>query len=347
MPYGRDRPPFGRPKGVWFQSLIWVACPTGAAAVPIAVPIAVVSIPHMGCMPYGLRTSPEPSGESKVSIPHMGCMPYGRLPSGLAVVDNRVSIPHMGCMPYGPSYNAAERQHLVEFQSLIWVACPTGQAAFEQLFEEWRVSIPHMGCMPYGLSSTRMLSSRANSFNPSYGLHALRATDCQVGLGRCRQVSIPHMGCMPYGPAVIGNPQTDQVVSIPHMGCMPYGRLSWERTIMYKYRFQSLIWVACPTGGDAVGARWRSLQARFNPSYGLHALRASTSAIFASLFRVSIPHMGCMPYGHNGWWLCRLSNEVSIPHMGCMPYGPNGVSILTLLHSSFNPSYGLHALRAG
>ncbi len=58
--------------------------------------------------------------------------------------------------------------------------------------------------------------------------------------------------------------------------------------------------------------------------------------------------MGCMPYG-------RLQPEpepeqeyvpVSIPHMGCMPYGRRKAYNLPLDRECFNPSYGLHALRA-
>ncbi len=42
---------------------------------------------------------------------------------------------------------------------------------------------------------------RQPGFNPSYGLHALRAV------------------------SEIRNRITDMIVSIPHMGCMPYGLL--------------------------------------------------------------------------------------------------------------------------
>ncbi len=37
------------------------------------------------------------------------------------------------------------------------------------------VSIPHMGCMPYGRIIQNMFRMVLPGFNPSYGLHALRA----------------------------------------------------------------------------------------------------------------------------------------------------------------------------
>ncbi len=43
---------------VGFQSLIWVACPTGPTGPQggrFAAARRAVSIPHMGCMPYGLE----------------------------------------------------------------------------------------------------------------------------------------------------------------------------------------------------------------------------------------------------------------------------------------------------
>ena len=61
------------------------------------------------------------------------------------------------------------------------------------------VSIPHMGCMPYGHVIRSLILEKETSFNPSYGLHALRA-QFALSQRRCRlAVSIPHMGCMPYG----------------------------------------------------------------------------------------------------------------------------------------------------
>ncbi len=65
------------------------------------------------------------------------------------------------------------------------------------------------------------------------------------------------------------------------------------------------------------------------------------------LFReVSIPHMGCMPYGLDPVGVTIDHLLVSIPHMGCMPYGPLRLRLHTENPKSFNPSYGLHALRA-
>ena len=84
----------------------------------------------------------------------------------------------------------------------------------------------------------------------------------------------------------------------------------------------------------------------FNPSYGLHALRARMDAVWDCWSLVSIPHMGCMPYGHRTTRLKQRRYMVSIPHMGCMPYGQKKVGYDYCTHRSFNPSYGLHALRA-
>ena len=152
-------------------------------------------------MPYGLgfrlgfRLSTLP-----VSIPHMGCMPYGR---SHGVFEGRfrrkVSIPHMGCMPYGRATDSCPVCLGPEFQSLIWVACPTGKNKIfvKKYFEI--VSIPHMGCMPYGRSMVIGFGLVQFSFNPSYGLHALRAARNHLATNR-PGVSIPHMGCMPYGP---------------------------------------------------------------------------------------------------------------------------------------------------
>ena len=124
-------------------------------------------------MPYGLRPVRRPRSGSGVSIPHMGCMPYGRILLLLAILllasfnpsyglhalracqhaarrgPDHVSIPHMGCMPYG-HMNHFTINLMVGFQSLIWVACPTGCLPLECSPPAQIVSIPHMGCMPYG-----------------------------------------------------------------------------------------------------------------------------------------------------------------------------------------------------
>ncbi len=56
--------------------------------------------------------------------------------------------------------------------------------------------------------------------------------------------------------------------------------------------------------------------------------------------------MGCMPYGRfDAESLCP-KQIVSIPHMGCMPYGPWLQVTFDRGGTGFNPSYGLHALRA-
>ncbi len=80
----------------------------------------------------------------------------------------------MGCMPYGPR-----------------VGDP-GAVLGE-------VSIPHMGCMPYGLQARSVVALGTKGFNPSYGLHALRAPETDWEIQSPNWVSIPHMGCMPYG----------------------------------------------------------------------------------------------------------------------------------------------------
>ena len=135
------------------------------------------------------------------------------------------------------------------------------------------VSIPHMGCMPYGLRIQTYDYPTFTRFNPSYGLHALRASFC-----------VPSSA-----PLDSFNPS--------------YG--------LHALR-------AYPDARVAVA------NARFNPSYGLHALRAEPGlpGCEPGLLQVSIPHMGCMPYGR--LWAWPTSRPV-----GC-----------------FNPSYGLHALRA-
>ena len=61
------------------------------------------------------------------------------------------------------------------FQSLIWVACPTGGELLRAPDGQILVSIPHMGCMPYGLDEKSIDGPGTLRFNPSYGLHALRA----------------------------------------------------------------------------------------------------------------------------------------------------------------------------
>ncbi len=227
----------------------------------------------MGCMPYGPRPDPAGNGQVGVSIPHMGCMPYGPLAGAPLPTGRRVSIPHMGCMPYGLFKLKLVRTVQVLFQSLIWVACPTGAATPKN---EW------LGC---------------KCFNPSYGLHALRA---------------------------------------------------WQRSGRWLclVLFQSLIWVACPTGSRNNMMSIRNSRS-FNPSYGLHALRAprasrptSKHGRFQSLIWVACPT------GHHRLLAYHSKVFVSIPHMGCMPYGLLLSGSLGSDQRRFNPSYGLHALRA-
>ncbi len=259
---------------VLFQSLIWVACPTGLRDHPMRRR-SRVSIPHMGCMPYG-QASPDNSGHtSLVSIPHMGCMPYGLC-----------SISHL-------HFGVVESL----FQSLIWVACPTGVRRLCWQYWDVAVSIPHMGCMPYG--------------------RAPRASRAAAA-----RVSIPHMGCMPYGPGRAPGLPIRCLVSIPHMGCMPYGpgwlARRWGQSLCFNpsYGLHAL------RAQSGLCTALDSLDS-FNPSYGLHALRA-TQPVRDSVHitPVSIPHMGCMPYGPSLRSIAKSLSAVSIPHMGCMPYGP-------------------------
>ncbi len=104
--------------------------------------------------------------------------------------------------------------------------------------------------MPYGPIRVMLTVIGVSCFNPSYGLHALRALFHHCTITK-PDVSIPHMGCMPYGLRTQPSMALEVNVSIPHMGCMPYGRRGAGR-LEVESLFQSLIWVACPTGG----ARW-------------------------------------------------------------------------------------------
>ena len=156
-----------------FQSLIWVACPTG----------------RLFCRHFHRIRGFNPS-YGLHALRAATRLRQGYVPE--------VSIPHMGCMPYGLGAGALAWR-IGEFQSLIWVACPTGAVARVELPSKDMVSIPHMGCMPYGLEDARQFADSGT------------------------QVSIPHMGCMPYG----------------HLASIWRWRTG---------RFQSLIWVACPTG---------------------------------------------------------------------------------------------------
>ncbi len=181
----------------WFQSLIWVACPTGLYE------------DNGGRLWTGFNPS---YGLHALRAP----LPWVMTVTGIG---------------FNPSYGlhalravASHRGCLVEklFQSLIWVACPTGGKFCVNPLQFHQVSIPHMGCMPYGLwpstaylrgkrfqsliwvacptgPLTRLVHQPLTSFNPSYGLHALRATKNTKHFFATDHVSIPHMGCMPYG----------------------------------------------------------------------------------------------------------------------------------------------------
>ncbi len=247
-------------------------------------------------------------------------MPYGPQTPIDGLLRLAVSIPHMGCMPYGPAILLCRMSATWEFQSLIWVACPTGVVGFRHDPYVRSCFNPSYGlhalratmrrrhglvksCFnpSYGLHALRAhspISKRRwfQSFNPSYGLHALRATAClDQRSASLKFQSLIWVAC-PTGALMSGRSADEVVVSIPHMGCMPYGPIMSPWCILDHHVFQSLIWVACPTGRmHQVDPSWSR---SFNPSYGLHALRA-----------------------------VKISN-------------------LKFSSDCFNPSYGLHALRA-
>ena len=206
------------------------------------------------------------------------------------------------------------------------------------------VSIPHMGCMPYGQSVQLCPVVSSLCFNPSYGLHALRALHQRGDDYRVAWVSIPHMGCMPYGPVI------SDILAADATGFNPSYGLHALRAPGFCRRS------ACDPG--------------FNPSYGLHALRARSCGRHAQGFcRVSIPHMGCMPYGRRDvaaiyknfmfqsliWvacptgeaWLAEVGVNLSFQSLIWVAC-PTGSEIKDSGWYSygFNPSYGLHALRA-
>ena len=207
------------------------------------------------------------------------------------------------------------------FQSLIWVACPTG------LFRPTAKRSTTCFNPSYGLHALRARARLCKfhacvSFNPSYGLHALRASfrfEYPADMSRFN----PSYGLHALRASSKVVWEVVLEVSIPHMGCMPYGQIVpfFSSGI---FTFQSLIWVACPTGSTGSSGLVGSLG--FNPSYGLHALRADNVRIMSACQeRVSIPHMGCMPYGRWRGKQGACHKIVSIPHMGCMPYGPRTI----------------------
>ncbi len=307
----------------WFQSLIWVACPTGSTFISII------------------------ASESEFqSLIWVAC------PTGLGVADwcarcNSIVFQSLiwvacptGVMP------AAASSSCRQFQSLIWVACPTG------LFLDI-ITVYNILCFnpSYGLHALRAFATTEQSaviqcFNPSYGLHALRASclkalagapsgfqsliwvACPTGVrrkksfGKRRLVSIPHMGCMPYGLTMIAPMGASTTVSIPHMGCMPYGparRFALGRRVRL---FQSLIWVACPTGSVREGG-------------------ARLIAEFQSLIWVACPTGGSAA-GASRTLRPRFQSLIWV----ACPTGLFDSSIRSVRSLCFNPSYGLHALRA-
>ncbi len=205
-----------------FQSLIWVACPTGVNEEIVAKYLDLFqSLIWVAC----------PTGESR--------------PTGPSMSHQFQSLIWVAC-PTGGSLDSQEKW-LLMFQSLIWVACPTGPAPPRPHDRVSPVSIPHMGCMPYGLARIGMKHSLNSSFNPSYGLHALRARvsaycpsryQCfnpSYGLHALRAATAPERAC-----------RCDRFQSLIWVAC-PTG-LFFCHPPLAHHRFQSLIWVACPTG---------------------------------------------------------------------------------------------------
>ena len=123
---------------------------------------------------------------------------------------------------------------------------------------------------------------------------------------------------------------------------------SGPRWIWYSQgSFQSLIWVACPTGA---GYKFWSVCVydSFNPSYGLHALRADN-------WMKSLGAIFCFNPSYGLHALRALSHEATADRSawGFNPsYGLHALRARPMRAAQrsgpgFNPSYGLHALRAG
>ena len=150
--------------------------------------------------------------------------------------------------------------------------------------------------MPYGPGFVGCLRIRSGSFNPSYGLHALRA----LVRGRKR---LPRKNSFN-----------------PSYGLHALRAGSLAKSISPTCSFQSLIWVACPTGVQCW--RWTAQAVRFQsliwvacPTGATIRVMSPAWAAFQSLIWVACPTGRCV---RPAWCAGR---SVSIPHMGCMPYG--------------------------
>ncbi len=159
------------------------------------------------------------------------------------------------------------------------------------------------------------------------------------------------------------------MVSIPHMGCMPYGLGAPQRPPFRRSLFQSLIWVACPTGRRIPSATrsptvFQSLIWVACPT-GLAPLKnVPRKTMFQSLIWVACPTGRPIrgPALRDPWFqsliwvacptgLCYAAGRPW--SMGFNPsYGLHALrasqycTICTIDSVRFNPSYGLHALRA-
>ncbi len=147
------RPPHGA-----FQSLIWVACPTGTGLQSDAwAARKFQSLIWVAC-PTGTHSSQcSAAARQFQSLIWVACPTGLGVSTATAVVRSFQSLIWVAC-PTGRIQKLKPWFYPVEFQSLIWVACPTGWLGWDQVRIRIRiVSIPHMGCMPYGPDDKRRL----------------------------------------------------------------------------------------------------------------------------------------------------------------------------------------------
>ena len=132
------------------------------------------------------------------------------------------------------------------FQSLIWVACPTGATPTTQAQVEFYGFNPSYGLHALRANHQNSVRRRRRSFNPSYGLHALRAASAVVVCPRLMFQSLIWVAC-----------PTGEGAAAPWLLLLVFQSLIWVAcptgadTLLTRQDvmgFQSLIWVACPTG---------------------------------------------------------------------------------------------------
>ena len=135
------------------------------------------------------------------------------------------------------------------FQSLIWVACPTGGELLRAPDGQILVSIPHMGCMPYGLDEKSIDGPGTLRFNPSYGLHALRALKNEDLQPLAKRFN-PSYGLHALRARISHGGMRTSTCFNPSYGLHALRAAKYlQSTDQFEYSF--------------------------NPSYGLHALRAN------------------------------------------------------------------------